>query len=131
MVHINISIMRLVLWWWLCSTTGSYGRTFLETAYGEIIFHSTEVVWVMEAREKWLGCRHETSLMVSIPKSTPVWAQYIIFSRFHDTRKNKFYMYYVLKSIRIIKEHWWSLILSWPDGVQRIFLDRPWVLKDI
>ena len=30
-------------------------------------------------------------------------------------------MYYVFKSIRIIKKYWWTLILSWPDKVQRIF----------
>ena len=30
-------------------------------------------------------------------------------------------MYYVFKSIRTIREHWWSLILSWPDKIQRMF----------
>ena len=39
--------------------------------------------------------------------------------------RNKFYMYYVLKSIRIIKEYWWYLTLSWPDEIQIIFF---WLL---
>ena len=30
-------------------------------------------------------------------------------------------MYYVFKSIRIIKEYWWTLTSSWPDEVQKIF----------
>ena len=34
-------------WWWLRSTTGPYGRTFLEAADGKIMIHSTEAVWVM------------------------------------------------------------------------------------
>ena len=106
-------------WWWLRSTTSPYGRTFLEVAYEEIIFHSTETAWVIRAREKWLGYRHETSLMVN----TSVGTVYNIF--WFSWYKNKFYMYYVLKSIHIINEHWWSLTLSSPDKVQRIFFDRP------
>ena len=78
---------------------------------------------MIKVREEWLGCRHETSPMVDTPGSTPVWAQYILYSGFHDT--NKFHMYYVLKSIHIIKEHWWSLTMSWPDEVQRMFYDCP------
>ena len=30
-------------------------------------------------------------------------------------------MYIDFKSLRIIKEHWWTLTLSWPDKVQRMF----------
>ena len=56
----------------LRSTTGSYGRPVIEVAYGEILFHSTEVVWEMVAREEWLGCRHDASSMFDIPESTPL-----------------------------------------------------------
>ena len=58
----------------LRSTTGSYGRLVIEVAYRETIFHFTEVVWEMVAREEWLGCRHDASLVFDIPGSTPVWA---------------------------------------------------------
>ena len=51
----------------------------IEAAYGETMIHSTEVVWEMLAQEEWLGCRHDTSPMVDIPRSIPVWAQYTIF----------------------------------------------------
>ena len=73
----------------------------------------------MIAREEWLGCWHDPSPMFDILGSTPVWAQYIYFLDFQDI---KTYMYYVFKSIRNIKKHWWFLTLSWPDKVQRMFL---------
>ena len=63
----------------LCSTTGSYGRPVIEVAYGETLFHSTEAVWEMKAREEWLRCRHDASPMLDILGSTLVWAPYIIF----------------------------------------------------
>ena len=63
----------------LRSTTGPYGRLVIEVAYGETLFHSTEVVWEMKAREEWLECRHDTSPMLDTLESTPVWAPYIIF----------------------------------------------------
>ena len=76
----------------LRSTTGSYGRPMIEVAYGETMIHSTEAVWEILARKEWLGYRHDASLMFDISGSTPVWAQYMIFSNFHD-----------IKSICIIK----------------------------
>ena len=35
----------------------------------------------------------------------------------------------VFKLIHCIKEHWWSLTLSWPDEVQKNVFDRPFVLS--
>ena len=63
----------------LHSTTGSYGQPMIEIAYGETIFHSTEIVWEMIAREEWLGCRHDASPMFDIPGSTLVWALYLYY----------------------------------------------------
>ena len=54
------------------------------------------------AREEWLGCRHVASPMFDIPRSTPVWAPYILFSNFYDI---KTYIYYVFKCIRTIKRN--------------------------
>ena len=34
------------------------------------------------------------------------------------------------KSIYSIKEHWWTLILSWPDKVQRMFSTAHELLKE-
>ena len=109
-----------VWWWWLRSTTGPYGRTFLEAAYGERIFHSIEAVCKMVAREKWLGCQHDASPMLDIPGLTPMWAPCILFFDF-SWYKNLYKYVLVLKSISIIKEYWWTLTLSWPDKVQRMF----------
>ena len=60
--------------WWLHSTTGLYERPMIEVAYGETLIHSTEAVWEILAREEWLGCRHDASLIFDIPGSTTVWA---------------------------------------------------------
>ena len=104
--HIYIMILRwwdvMRTRWWLRSTTGSYGRPVIEVAYGETLIYSTKVVWVILAREEWLGCRHDASPILHIPGSTSVWAQYILFFWvfFKDI---KTYMYYVFKTIRIIK----------------------------
>ena len=87
----------------LRSITGSYGRPVIEVAYGEILFHSTEAVWELIAREEWLECRHDASPMFDIPGSTPVWALYMLFFDFYD---KKIYMYYVFKTyIYNTKEH--------------------------
>ena len=96
----------------LRSTTGSYGRPVIEVAYGEMIFHSTETVWEMLAREElrpyltYLG-QHQCGLHIYI-----FW-----FSRY----KNLCICILFSKFICSIKEYWWSLTLSWPDKVQKIF----------
>ena len=103
------------LWWWLRNTTGPYERPMIEGAYGKIMIHSTKAAWEILAREKWLGYRHDSSPMVDIPGSTPVWAQYTIFFCFHDIN---IYIYYVLKSICIIKRNTGGL---WPRLGPTIF----------
>ena len=125
--YTRIYMYMLILWWWdvmrtqwwLRSTTASYGRPVINVAYEETLIHSTEAVWEILAWEEWLGCRHDASAMFGIPRLTPVWAQYIYFL---DFKNIKTYMYYVFKSICIIKEHWWTLTSSWLDEVQRMFL---------
>ena len=112
----------------LHSITGSYGWPVIEVAYGEILFHSTEVVWELIAREEWLGYRHDTSPMFDIPGSIPVWAQYILFSSFyyikiyiHIMFLKKNYIYY--KRPLVV----FDLILA-RYGSENIF-DHPWALK--
>ena len=63
----------------LRSTTGSYGQLVIDATYVKALIHSTKAVWEMIAREEWLGCRHDASPMFDIPRSTPMWAQWIIF----------------------------------------------------
>ena len=122
--HIHLYIMILQWWdvmrteWWLRSTMGSYGRLVIEVAYGKTLIHSTEAIWEILAQEEWLGCRHNASPIFDIPGSTSMWTQYIYFLDFKDI---KTYMYYVFKSIRIIKKCLWTLTSSWPDEVQRMF----------
>ena len=98
----------------------------VEAAYGRTMIHSTKVVVEMLAWEEWLGCHYDTSPMVDIPRSTLVWAPYMIFSCFHDI---KIYMYYVFKSICIIKRTLVvsDFVLAWQYS-KKVF-DCPWVLK--
>ena len=127
-IYFYMDMMRFSdLWWWLRSTTGSYGRPVIEVAYGEIMFHSSKAVWETLAREEWLGCRHDTSPMVDILGSTPMWAQYTIFSGFHDI---KIYMYYVLKSIRIINRILVVSDLVLARRCSKKVFDCPWILKE-
>ena len=58
-------------------------------------------------------------VMSDIPESTLVWAPYIYF--LFSIYQNLCICITFSKSICSIKEHWWSLALSWSDEVQKIF----------
>ena len=124
MINVIIYILIFCWWdvmrtqWWLRSTTSSYGQPVLKVVYEKMIIHSTEAVWEILAWEEWLGCQHDTSPMVDIPGSTPVWAQYMIFFDFTNI---KVICIMFWKSIVLWKKHWWSLTLSWPDDIQKTF----------
>ena len=126
LIHTYIYMNIIILWWWdvmrtrwwLRSTTDSYERPVIEVVYGKTMIHSTEVVWEILTRGEWLGYRHDASPMFDISESTPVWALYLLFFDFQDIN---FFTYYVFKSIRIIKEHWWFLTSPWSNEVQRKF----------
>ena len=97
---------------------------------GRLYFHSTEAVWEMVAREEWLGCRHAVAHVGHTWINTSMGLTYLFLGfSFYKT-----YMYYVFKTKYIYiysmtQKHWWSLTLSWPDEVQRMFFDRPLVLN--
>ena len=88
----------------LRSTTSPYGRPVIEVAYGEMILSLHRGCMGDVAREEWLGCRHDASPMLDIPGSTPVWAQYILFSGFQ--RYKNLYVLCFQIYIYSIKEHW-------------------------
>ena len=127
-IYIYMIMMRFSdLWWWLCSTTNSYGQPVIEAAYREIMIHSTEVVWEILAREEWLRCYHDTSLIGRQTWfNTSVGTVYYIFW-FHDIN---IYMYYVLKSICIIKKNTSGLWSRLGPTMFREGFQRPWVLKE-
>ena len=110
----------------LCSTTDPYRRPVIEVAYGEMIFllyrgcmgddSSGRVVGV-------LACCIVHAWHTRV--NTSVGSTYIIFwfsiyiCIYIKTHVNIYVA--VFKSICSIKKHWWSLTLSWPDEVQRMF----------
>ena len=105
--------------WWLRSTTGSYGRPVLEVAYGEFLYFTPPRLYGENSSGRVVGvsacyithARH-TWVNTSVGSIT-------LFFGFYDI---KTYMYYAFKIyIYCIKEHWWSLISSWPNEVQRMF----------
>ena len=54
----------------------------------------------MIAREEWLECQHDASPMFDILGSIPVWAQYILFSRFS---RYKTYVYeYCFQNLYVV-----------------------------
>ena len=111
----------------LRSTTGPYGRSMLEVAYGEILFSLHRGCMGVKLEKSGWGV-DMMSPMLDIPGSTPVWAHCIPFLDFHTTLNIYIYIYMVFKLLHYIKEHWWSLTLSWPYEVQRMVFDRPFVL---
>ena len=101
----------------LRSTTGPYGRPMIEVAYEKILFSLHR------------GCMGDDSSKIVIGVSTrcrPCWTypdqhqcglNVYYFPGFHTIKIDILFS----KAICSIKEHWWSLTLSWPDEVQRIF----------
>ena len=108
---------HLDLWWWLRSTTSSYGRPVLEAVYGEIVISLHR------------GCLGDVSSGRVVRVST--WC----ITHGQHTRVNTsvgtvyVFLMFNIKSIRIMfwksicimKKHWWSLTLSWPDDNQEMF----------
>ena len=114
----HIDEMFLEIWWWLRSTTGSYGRPVLEAAYAETVIslHRGCLRDVSSGRVVGLSTwciTHGRHIRVNTSVST-----LYIFLIFNI----KFICIMFWKSIRSMKRHWWSLTLSWPDDVQGIFL---------
>ena len=104
----------------LRSTTGPYGRSVLEVAYGEFSYFTPPRLYGSGQLGKsgW-GSACCIAHVRHIRVNTSV-GSIILFSGFYDI---KTYTYYVSFKIYIycIKEHWWSLTSSWPDEVQKMF----------
>ena len=108
----------------LRSTTGPYGRPVIEVAYGEMIF-SLHWGWLED---------DSSGIMVGVSAwciayvwytrvNTSVGSVYVI--SWFSTYKHLYICILFSKSICNIKEHWWSLTLSWLDEVQRMFFWPP------
>ena len=96
----------------LRSTTGPYGRPVIEVAYGEIFLSLHRGCVRDDSSGRVVGVSawciaHAWHTRVN----TSVGSVYIIF--WFSRYKNLYILF--SKSICSIKEHWWSLTLSWLD----------------
>ena len=96
-------------WWWLRSTTGPYGRVY-----------DKGCIWG-EYDSLHQGCLEDisskrvvgvSSWCITHVRHTRVNTSVDIVYDYFSFLWYKIYMYYVLKSICIIKEYWWSLTSS-------------------
>ena len=110
--HVDLVMLR--------STTGFYRRPVIEVAYGEMILSLHQGCMGDDNSRRVVGVSVWCIAHVWHNRvNTSVGSVYIIFLGFHDI---KIYICILFsKSICSIKEHWWSLTLSWPDEVQRMF----------
>ena len=125
--HVYIYVYNDLWWWvvmrtrwWLHSTMGPYGRPVIEVAYGEMILSLHRGCVRDDSSGKVVGVSAWSITHVRYTwVNTSVDSVYIIlwFSKY----KNPCICILFSKSIYGIKEHWWSLTLSWPDEIQRMF----------
>ena len=103
----------------LRSTTGSYGWPVIEVAYGEMIFSLHRDCLGDDSSGRVVGVLAWCIAHIWHTRvNTSVGSVYIFWFSIY---KNLCICILFSKSICSIKEHWWSLTLSWPDEVQRMF----------
>ena len=111
--------MHLYLMVMLRSTTGPYGRPVIEVAYGEMIFSLHRDYMGDDSSGRVVGVSAWCIAHIWHTRvNTSVGTVYIIFW-FSNIKICVCILF--SKSICNIKEHWWSLALSSPDEVQRMF----------
>ena len=108
------------LWWWLRSTTGPYGWPMTEVAYGEMLFSLHRGCMGVDSSGRVVGVSTWCRRCWTYPGQHQCGLTVYCFLDFHILKTNYIYIWF-FKVIHCIKEHWWSLTLSWPDEVQRIF----------
>ena len=108
----------------LRSTTGPYGRPVIEVAYGEMIFSLHRGCMGDDSSRRVVGVLAWCIVHVWHTRiNTSVGSVYIYIYMYifgFSTYQNLCICIMFLKFICSIKEHWWSLTLSWPDEVQRM-----------
>ena len=114
----------------LRNTTGPYGQPVIEVVCGRWYFHSTEAVWEM-ILSFHRGCIGDDSSGRVVGVSA--WCiAHVWHTRVNTSVDTEYYflVFNIYKNLSIciscskyicsIKEHGWSLTLSWPDEDQRM-----------
>ena len=100
----------------LRSITGPYGWPMIEIAYGEMIFSLHRGCMEDDSSRRVVGVSAWCITHVWHTRvNTSMGSVYIYFLIFNISKSA--YMIMFSKSICSIKEHWWSLALSWSDEV--------------
>ena len=121
LLHILYYIMVI-----LRSTTGPYGRPMIEVAYGKILFSLYWGGMGGDSSGRVVGVSTCCRPCWTYPDQHQCGLNVYYFLGFYNIKTN---MYYVFKSrhvYSIIRKHWWSLTLSWPDEIQRTFSTAHW-----
>ena len=113
--------------WWLHSPMDLYGRTCVEEEYEETMTHSTEAISGDVSLGRMVGVFSWCIIAWSTYSGQhQCWASYMLFFGFYDIR---IYVYYVFKSICIIKGTLMVSNFVLTRRCQRRFSTSPWVLK--
>ena len=119
-MHDQDYVMDFHLMVMLHSTKSPYGWLVIEVAYGEMIFSLHRGCMGDDSSRRMVGMSTWCIAHVWHTRiNTSVGFVYIIF--WFSRYKNLCICISFSKSICSIKEHLWSLTLSWPDKVQRMF----------
>ena len=102
----------------LRSTTDPYGRPVIEVAYGEILLSLHRGCVRDDSSERVVGMSTWCRPCWTYPGQHQCGLNVYYFLGFHTI---KTYILFSKAICSIKKKHWWSLTLSWPDEVQRMF----------
>ena len=121
-IHDHDYVMGLYFMVMLRSTTGPYGRPITEVAYGEMFLSLHRGCTGVDSSGRVIGVSTWCRPYLTYPDQHQCGLNVSFFSFLYIYIYKPMYRYTVFKIyIYIIKEHWWSLISSWPDEIKRIF----------
>ena len=103
----------------LRSTTSPYGRPMIEVAYGEILFSLHQDCMGEDSSGRVVGVLTWYRPCWTYPGQHQCGHNVYYFLSFHTIKLYVLCFQIYIYSIK--QKHWWSLILSWLDEVQKTF----------
>ena len=103
-------------WWYYVVLRAPMDDLLQRSHMGRYYFHSTEAVWELSSG-RVVGVSTWCHPCWTYPGQHQCGLNVYYFPGFHTIKIDILFS----KAICSIKEHWWSLTLSWPDEDQRMF----------